>query len=113
MARALLKNTLNIMYCFFFSKGIALDGHLKDEDVNLASSTLLGEGKSPSDAMGIVISYSLRIKVNCGTLGGELTTDVPFKLMQPAPGKIKPIALAYQISITLFQDQLSVSVSTQ
>lgn len=76
------------IYCnSSFKLGIALDGHLKDEDVNLASSTLLGEGKTPSDAMGIVISYSLRIKVNCGTLGGELTTDVPFKLMQPAPGK--------------------------
>lgn len=71
----------------FVIVGIALDGHLKDDDVNLASSTLVAEGKSPADAVGIVISYSLRIKVNCGTLGGELTTDVPFKLMQPAPGK--------------------------
>lgn len=70
-------------------RGIALDGHLKDEDVNLASSTLIGDGKSPSDAMGIVISYSLRVKLNCGTLGGELVTDVPFKLMHPAPGTIE------------------------
>lgn len=68
-------------------RGIALDGHLKDEDVNLASSTLIAEGKCPSDVMGIVISYSLRVKINCGTLGGELVTDVPFKLMNPAPGK--------------------------
>lgn len=74
-----------------------MDGHLKDEDVNLASSTLIGDGKTPSDAMGIVISYSLRIKVNCGTLGGELTTDVPFKLMHPAPGK--PKSLSYIINI--------------
>ena len=74
-------------YILFCSTGIALDGHLKDEDVNLASSTLIGDGKSPSDAMGIVISYSMRIKVNCGTLGGELMTDVPFKMMHPAPGK--------------------------
>lgn len=72
---------------FAHCTGIALDGHLKDEDVNLASSTLVADGKSPTDAVGIVISYSLRIKVNCGTLGGELITDVPFKLMQPAPGK--------------------------
>lgn len=70
-------------------RGIALDGHLKDEDVNLASSTMIGEGKSPSDAMGIVISYSLRVKLNCGTLGGELVTDVPFKLMHPAPGTVE------------------------
>lgn len=55
--------------------------------MNLASSTLVAEGKAPNDAMGIVISYSVRVKLNCGTLGGELVTDVPFKLMHPAPGK--------------------------
>lgn len=68
-------------------RGIALDGHLRDEDVNLASSTLGAEGKTSSESMGIVISYSLRVKLNCGTLGGELQTDVPFKLLNPAPGK--------------------------
>ncbi|XP_071445722.1 arrestin homolog [Hetaerina americana] len=67
-------------------RGIALDGHLKDDDVNLASSTLAIEGKSPAEAMGIVISYSLRVVLNCGALGGELQTDVPFKLLHPAPG---------------------------
>lgn len=68
-------------------RGIALDGHLKDEETNLASSTLVAEGKVPAEAMGIVVSYSLRVKLNCGSLGGELCTDVPFKLMNPAPGK--------------------------
>lgn len=70
-----------------FCAGIALDGHLKEDDVNLASSTLVAEGKCPTEAIGIVISYSLRVKLNCGTLGGELVTDVPFKLLHPAPGK--------------------------
>ncbi|KAF0314803.1 hypothetical protein GQ607_017965 [Colletotrichum asianum] len=69
--------------------GIALDGYLKEDDVNLASSTLVAEGKSPTDAMGIVISYSIRVKLNCGTLGGELVTDVPFKLLHPAPGTVE------------------------
>ncbi|KAB5470413.1 hypothetical protein [Bacteroides fragilis] len=55
----------------------------------MASSTLVQEGKSTADAMGIVISYSVRVKVCCGTLGGELVTDVPFKLMNPAPGTIE------------------------
>lgn len=73
----------------FTPTGIALDGHLKDEDVNLASSTMVQEGKSTGDACGIVISYSVRIKLNCGTLGGEMQTDVPFKLLQPAPGRHK------------------------
>ncbi|XP_071440380.1 arrestin homolog [Hetaerina americana] len=69
--------------------GIALDGHLKDDDVNLASSTLVPEGQAPHEAMGIIISYSMRVKLHCGTLGGELQTDVPFKLMHPAPGTIQ------------------------
>ncbi|XP_046393204.1 arrestin homolog [Ischnura elegans] len=70
-------------------QGIALDGHLKDDDVNLASSTLVAEGLAPHEAMGIVVSYSLRVKLNCGTLGGELQTDVPFKLLHPAPGSVE------------------------
>ncbi|KAH0567428.1 arrestin homolog [Cotesia glomerata] len=67
-------------------RGIALDGHLKDDDVNLASSTMAAEGKCPAESLGIIISYSIRVKLNCGTLGGELVTDVPFKLMHPAAG---------------------------
>lgn len=70
-------------------RGIALDGALKEDDVNLASSTLGSEGKTTAESMGIVISYSLRVKLNCGTLGGELQTDVPFKLMNPAPGTVE------------------------
>ncbi|XP_019768959.1 arrestin homolog [Dendroctonus ponderosae] len=70
-------------------RGVALDGRLRDDDVNLASSTLVPEGKCPIDAIGIVISYSLRVKLNCGTLGGELVTDVPFKLLHPAPGSME------------------------
>lgn len=72
-------------------RGIALDGRLRDDDANLASSTLVPDGKCPIDAIGIVISYSLRVKLNCGTLGGELVTDVPFKLLHPAPGTVEKI----------------------
>ncbi|KAK4885116.1 hypothetical protein RN001_001387 [Aquatica leii] len=70
-------------------RGVALDGYLRDEDVNLASSTLVPEGKCAAEAIGIIISYSLRVKLNCGTLGGELVTDVPLKLLHPAPGTIE------------------------
>ncbi|XP_068216433.1 arrestin homolog [Palaemon carinicauda] len=68
--------------------GIALDGKLKDSDANLASSTLVSEGKCANDANGIVVSYSLRVKINCGAIGGELVGDLPFKLLHPAPGVI-------------------------
>jgi arrestin-2 len=55
--------------------------------VNLASSTVMAEGRFTADALGIIVSYSLRVKLNCGTLGGELVTDVPFQLLYPAHGK--------------------------
>lgn len=67
---------------------IYFDFFFQDDDVNLASSTLVAEGKCPAEALGIVISYSVRVKLNCGTLGGELITDVPFKLMHPSPGML-------------------------
>ncbi|XP_071523344.1 arrestin homolog [Panulirus ornatus] len=69
--------------------GIALDGQMKDQDANLASSTLVAAGKNVNDALGIVVSYSLRVKLNCGAIGGELTADLPFKLMHPDPSASK------------------------
>lgn len=76
----------NILENIFTFMAIHFDCIVQDDDVNLASSTLVAEGKCPTEALGIVISYSVRVKLNCGTLGGELVTDVPFKLMHPAPG---------------------------
>jgi len=67
-------------------RGIALDGFLKDDEVNLASSTATAENSV--SATGFVISYVARVKCNMGSMGGELVADVPFKLMHPAPGKI-------------------------
>lgn len=67
-------------------KGVALDGQFKDVDVNLASTTLVPDNRSGNDALGVVISYSARVRLNCGTLGGELLADLPFKLLHPAPG---------------------------
>ena len=58
----------------------------QDADVNLASSTLAANDRGSSDALGVVISYSVRIRLNCGALGGELMADLPFKLLHPQPG---------------------------
>jgi arrestin-2 len=67
-------------------EGIALDGRLKDEDANLASSTLLAPGDSGESGFGIIVSYTLRVRLNCGYLGGEIEADLPFKLLHPIPG---------------------------
>lgn len=66
-------------------RGIALDGRLRDEDVHLASSTAFPEGRDPNDAVGIVVSYAVRVRLHLGALGGDVTADLPFKLMHPVP----------------------------
>jgi len=68
--------------------GIALDGKLKDTDANLASSTVVAAGKNVNDANGIIVSYTMRCKINCGAIGGDLVADLPFKLMHPVPGAV-------------------------
>jgi len=66
--------------------GIALDGKIKDTDANLACSTIVAAGKNVNDANGIIVSYTMRCKINCGAIGGDLTADLPFKLMHPTEG---------------------------
>ncbi|XP_076060124.1 arrestin homolog [Oratosquilla oratoria] len=65
-------------------RGVALDGQLKLEDTNLASSTLFTNPEQ-REVFGIVVSYVARVKVILGTLGGDLVTEVPFTLMNPPP----------------------------
>ncbi|KAI1298715.1 Arrestin, lateral eye [Halotydeus destructor] len=64
-------------------RGIALDGMLKESDTNLASST---QTSATSDAIGIIISYVLRVRLYMGAIGGDLTADVPFKMVNLEPG---------------------------
>ncbi|RZF34840.1 hypothetical protein LSTR_LSTR013200 [Laodelphax striatellus] len=66
-------------------RGIALDGQLKHQDTNLASSTLLASADA-KDAFGIVVSYSVKVKLYLGALGGEVSAELPFILMHPKPG---------------------------
>ncbi|RWS25973.1 arrestin: lateral eye-like protein, partial [Leptotrombidium deliense] len=67
-------------------RGIALDGMIKEMDTNLASST----PNIASDAVGIIISYVVRVRLYLGAIGGDLTADVPFKLAIPESGKKEP-----------------------
>lgn len=53
--------------------------------MNLASSTVVAEC---AEATGFVVSYVARVKLDLGSMGGELVADVPFKLMHPAPGNL-------------------------
>ncbi|XP_045126239.1 arrestin homolog [Portunus trituberculatus] len=61
--------------------GVALEGNSQDEDASLASSTMMSAAAALSDILGIIVSYALRVKLNCGSLGGDLSIELPFKLM--------------------------------
>uniref|UniRef100_A0A6G1SB31 Putative beta-arrestin n=1 Tax=Aceria tosichella TaxID=561515 RepID=A0A6G1SB31_9ACAR len=65
-------------------RGLALDGQLKHEDTNLASSTLLTES-SQKENLGIVVQYKVRVKLSLGPLGGDISAELPVTLMHPKP----------------------------
>uniref|UniRef100_A0A668S2D8 S-arrestin n=1 Tax=Oreochromis aureus TaxID=47969 RepID=A0A668S2D8_OREAU len=62
-------------------RGIALDGKLKHEDTNLASSSIVKEGVL-KEVLGIMVSYRVMVKL---IVGGSVGLEVPFKLMHPKP----------------------------
>ncbi|KAI4477222.1 hypothetical protein M0802_014758 [Mischocyttarus mexicanus] len=64
--------------------GLALDGQLKDEDTNLASSTLIVD-PAQRENLGIIVQYKVKVKLCLGALGGELVAMLPFILMHPKP----------------------------
>ncbi|XP_064197701.1 S-arrestin a isoform X1 [Anguilla rostrata] len=62
-------------------KGIALDGKLKYEDTNLASSSIVKEGVL-KEVLGLLVSYRLVVKLKTS---GEVRAELPFQLMHPKP----------------------------
>ncbi|XP_037037575.1 beta-arrestin-1 isoform X4 [Bradysia coprophila] len=79
-------------------RGLALDGQLKHEDTNLASSTMTISWKSlfkwwliadPSqrENLGIIVQYKVKVKLCIGgpLLPGDLVAELPFILMHPKP----------------------------
>ncbi|XP_041846465.1 arrestin 3b, retinal (X-arrestin) isoform X1 [Melanotaenia boesemani] len=70
-------------------RGIAVDGRLKDEDTNLASTTL---SQGDKEMQGIIISYKVKVAVTVsggGLLGGltgsDVVAELPLILMSPKP----------------------------
>merc|ERR1712061_773491 len=64
--------------------GLALDGQLKHEDTNLASSTLVTDS-AQKENLGILVQYKVKVKLFLGSLGGDLVAELPFTLMHPKP----------------------------
>ncbi|XP_056148727.1 S-arrestin a [Lampris incognitus] len=71
-------------------RGIALDGKLKHEDTNLASSSIVKEGVL-KEVLGILVSYRVMVKLLVGGMMGssEVGLEVPFKLMHPKPDLVR------------------------
>ncbi|XP_068780105.1 beta-arrestin-2 isoform X1 [Struthio camelus] len=64
-------------------RGLALDGKLKHEDTNLASSTIVKEGAN-KEVLGILVSYRVKVKLVVAR-GGDVSVELPFVLMHPKP----------------------------
>ncbi|XP_066861219.1 arrestin-C isoform X1 [Anser cygnoides] len=72
-------------------RGLALDGKLKHEDTNLASTTILRPGMD-KEVLGILVSYKVKVNlvVSRGGILGDLTSsdvgvELPVILMHPKP----------------------------
>ncbi|XP_022594189.1 S-arrestin-like [Seriola dumerili] len=71
-------------------RGLALDGRLKHEDTNLASSSIVKQ-EVLKEVQGILVSYKVVVRMMAtGTIGSsEVSLEVPFRLMHPKPEPAK------------------------
>ncbi|XP_010794643.1 arrestin 3a, retinal (X-arrestin) isoform X2 [Notothenia coriiceps] len=93
-SNATYENTLTITPLLAENKekrGLSLDGRLKDEDTNLASTTMMRQGLE-KEVLGILVSYKIKINLMVaggGLLGGltssDVTLELPLMLMHPKP----------------------------
>ncbi|XP_039985902.1 S-arrestin-like isoform X1 [Xiphias gladius] len=66
-------------------RGLALDGRLKHEDTNLASSSIVKQ-EVLKEVQGILVSYKVVVRMMAS---GEVSLEVPFRLMHPKPETAK------------------------
>ena len=64
-------------------RGLALDGQLKHEDTNLASSTIITD-PAQKENLGIIVQYRVKVKLVV-SMGGDLSVELPFTLTHPKP----------------------------
>nr|XP_046160431.1 arrestin red cell isoform X4 [Oncorhynchus gorbuscha] len=67
-------------------RGLALDGKLKHEDTNLASSTIVKDVTN-KEVLGILVSYRVKVKLVISR-GGDVSVELPFVLMHPKPTEL-------------------------
>ncbi|XP_076644779.1 beta-arrestin protein kurtz isoform X1 [Halictus rubicundus] len=91
--------------------GLALDGQLKHEDTNLASSTLVVD-PSQRENLGIIVQYKVKVKLCLGALAGELVAELPFILMHPKPEGEEPAPSTARPSPTQKADSGEIPLDT-
>ncbi|XP_017755059.1 PREDICTED: beta-arrestin-1 isoform X2 [Eufriesea mexicana] len=92
-------------------RGLALDGQLKHEDTNLASSTI-GD-PSQRENLGIFVQYKVKVKLCLGTLArSELVAELPFILMHPKPEEEEPAPPTARPSPTQTADSGEIPLDT-
>ncbi|CAF4527132.1 unnamed protein product, partial [Rotaria magnacalcarata] len=64
-------------------RGLALDGKLKHEDTNLASSTII-RSTTQKENLGIIVQYKVKVKIIVA-MGADLAVELPFTLTHPKP----------------------------
>ena len=63
-----------------------MNGQLKHEDTNLASSTTLSSPNCGKDVLGILVNYRVKIRLLLtSALSGEIVAELPFTLTHPKP----------------------------
>ncbi|KAJ7996047.1 hypothetical protein DPEC_G00233030 [Dallia pectoralis] len=67
-------------------RGLALDGKLKHEDTNLASSTIV-KNVTNKEVLGILVSYRVKVKLVISR-GGDVSVELPFVLINPKPTEL-------------------------
>ncbi|KAK2167763.1 hypothetical protein LSH36_24g04029, partial [Paralvinella palmiformis] len=70
-------------------RGLALDGKLKHEDTNLASSTIVAD-QNQKENLGIVVQYKVKVRLILGFGSSDLSVELPFTLTHPKPPETPP-----------------------
>ncbi|XP_026816175.1 arrestin homolog [Rhopalosiphum maidis] len=67
--------------------GVALEDQINEKQEHSLASSVLISSSDIKDVFGIIVSYSVKVKLYLGALGGELTAELPFLVMHSKPEK--------------------------
>ncbi|KER31140.1 hypothetical protein T265_02585 [Opisthorchis viverrini] len=67
--------------------GLAMDGDLKHEDTNLASSTIEPPGRLSNEQIGISVQYKVKVRLTLGFGVSDVCLQLPFILTHPNPNE--------------------------